>query len=105
MKLVALGMLVLTVGSTAPAEPAESPWTKLLPGMTPAQVTKHVGTPLLQNVSRGHEFWVFDFGACAQFYRGALQAWTPPADKAAPVASPKTKWAVKPDPPALSHPS
>lgn len=105
MKLVALGMLVLTVGTTGLAEAAGSPWTELQPGMTPAQVAKKIGTPLLQNASRGHEFWVFDFGACAQFYRGALQAWTPPADKTAAVASPKTKLAVKPAPLGLPHPS
>ncbi len=57
-------------------------WEKLQRGMSAAQVERIVGVPLLRNAARGHELWIYDAGANAQFLGGALSAWSVPVPKA-----------------------
>lgn len=79
--VLALGLVCSAAGNDQVA------WQKLQRGMNQAQVERIVGVPLLRNAARGHELWIYDAGANAQFHGGALSAWTAPASAARPASA------------------
>lgn len=81
----AVCMTVAVMTSALSAE--ELAWRKLQRGMSVQQVAETIGAPMLRNAARGHEVWIYDAGAHAQFQGGVLTAWTAPKTKATIVSA------------------
>lgn len=86
--MFAAGILLVVLGAASPAVPGETlRWTQVRSGLSRAQVSEILGTPLLRNAARGYERWIYDAGCEVQFTRGEVSAWTAPK-LPPPVAAP-----------------
>lgn len=71
-------LLVLTLLSTLSSRAADEPWSKLKPGMTPAETARALGTSLFSSRGRGFEIGIYEGKAEVVFLRDQLVAWTGP---------------------------
>jgi len=83
-RVIAVATLVLCFGANAVAAEKKEAWTKLRPGMTPAEAKIALGEPLIQNHGRGFELWMYDSGAEVVCFLGVVVAWTGPEGARAP---------------------
>jgi hypothetical protein len=77
--MLAAGLLLAVLSTTAPAAPSESVrWAQVRVGFSREQVTGLLGQPLLRNAARGYERWIYDGGCEVQFTGGGVSGWTAP---------------------------
>lgn len=89
--MLAAGILLVVLGTTAPVAPSESVrWAQVRIGIPREQVSGLLGEPLLRNAARGYERWVYDNGCEVQFTRGEVSAWTAPKGTK-PASAPVTR--------------
>jgi hypothetical protein len=78
-------LLLAILPCTAPtALRAGEDWTRLKIGMSPAEATRALGSPLIRTAGQGFEVWIYDSRAEAVFY-GPLVGWTAPHAADAPA--------------------
>src|SRR5687768_11729906 len=53
-------------------------WSVLKSGMNQSDTVSALGDPLLKNVARGFEVWLYDGGAEVLCFMGVVVAWTAP---------------------------
>lgn len=54
-------------------------WDTLKVGMSALETSQALGSPLIRNVNKGFELWIYDGRAEVLFFRGPVVAWTPPS--------------------------
>jgi hypothetical protein len=59
-------------------------WSVLKSGMNQSDTVAALGDPLLKNVGRGFELWLYDGGAEVLCFMGVVVAWTAPIGVASP---------------------
>lgn len=73
--------------SSACAAPPKA-WGQLKKGMTPDEALVLLGQPLMRNVNRGYELWIYDSKAEVVFHQGPVMAWTIPTPNPVSEARP-----------------
>jgi hypothetical protein len=84
-------IVLLAALLAAPAlRAADETWSKLKPGMTPAETAKALGTSLFSSRGRGFEIGIYEGKAEVVFLRDQLVAWTSPVGQPAAPTPPMT---------------
>lgn len=83
MSLKILILCGLVVALTATGRATEG-WSLLKSGMNRAETATTLGDPLLKNIGRGFEVWLYDGGAEVLCLHGVVVAWTAPAGVKSP---------------------
>lgn len=68
----------VSFGKNLPAQPEQSRWSEVNPGMTRDAVVEKLGQPLMRQAGRGLEVWIFDNGASVTFVHGRVDYFTVP---------------------------
>lgn len=83
MSLKTLSLCGVVILLTATGH-AEEGWSLLKSGMNRADTATTLGDPLLKNIGRGFEVWLYDGGAEVLCFQGMVVAWTAPAGVKSP---------------------
>jgi hypothetical protein len=77
MFLRILGVLASVGVFTASGKAAEG-WSVMKAGMNRVETTTALGDPLIRNIARGFEVWLYDGGAEVLCFQERVVAWTAP---------------------------
>jgi hypothetical protein len=83
MSLKILGLYCVVTLFAVSSHAAEG-WAQLKSGMSRADTATALGDPLLRNIGRGFEVWLYDGGAEVLCFQGMVVAWTAPVGVESP---------------------